>query len=176
MGNAATAKRPGPRPLPGAGAPRARAADDGAGRSGVEHQVVIPGRASARTRNLAPSTSGFRVRCCASPRNDEGDPDSNFKQQIRVRILAARFARAMLETCASEKQRAQGRPGARCTRGLVRERKRKKPHTSIQVQRKHPAFPAQWLYGLLRALPGESGFVVSVAPKKLASRELDASH
>jgi hypothetical protein len=25
-----------------------------------------------------------------------------------------------------------------------------------------PAFPAQWLYGLLRALPGESGFVVSV--------------
>src|ERR1700694_5008639 len=30
-----------------------------------------------------------------------------------------------------------------------------KLHTSIQVQRKHPAFPAQWLYGLLRAHPGE---------------------
>ena len=31
----------------------------------------------------------------------------------------------------------------------------KETHTSIQVQRRHPAFPAQWLYGLLRALPGE---------------------
>ena len=31
-----------------------------------------------------------------------------------------------------------------------------------------PAFPAQWLYGLLRALPGESGFVVSVVCGKLA--------
>ena len=31
----------------------------------------------------------------------------------------------------------------------------RKTHTSIQVQRRHPAFPAQWLYGLLRALPGE---------------------
>src|ERR1700719_2487278 len=26
-----------------------------------------------------------------------------------------------------------------------------------------PTFPAQWLYGLLRALPGESGFFASVA-------------
>jgi hypothetical protein len=34
----------------------------------------------------------------------------------------------------------------------------KKMHTSIQVQRRHPAFPAQWLYGLLRALPGERLF------------------
>ena len=31
-------------------------------------------------------------------------------------------------------------------------------HTSIQVQRRHPTFPAQWLYGLLRALPGERLF------------------
>src|SRR5262245_13048649 len=28
-------------------------------------------------------------------------------------------------------------------------------HTSIQVRRRHPAFPAQWLYGLFRALLGE---------------------
>ena len=31
----------------------------------------------------------------------------------------------------------------------------KELHTSIQVKRRHPTFPAQWLYGLLRALPGE---------------------
>src|SRR3954453_22528202 len=30
----------------------------------------------------------------------------------------------------------------------------------------HPAFPAQWLYGLWRALPGESGSLATVARKK----------
>src|ERR1700726_2594825 len=39
----------------------------------------------------------------------------------------------------------------------------------------NPAFPAQWFYGLFRALPGEPGFLATVAPEKLASRELDAS-
>ena len=31
----------------------------------------------------------------------------------------------------------------------------KEMHTSIQGSGSIPAFPAQWLYGLLRALPGE---------------------
>jgi hypothetical protein len=38
----------------------------------------------------------------------------------------------------------------------------KKAHTSIQVQRRHPTFPAQWFYGLYRALPGGTGLVVTV--------------
>src|SRR5437899_5103807 len=33
-----------------------------------------------------------------------------------------------------------------------------KVHTSIQGSGSIPAFPAQWLYGLLRALPGERLF------------------
>src|SRR5215213_4308195 len=33
-----------------------------------------------------------------------------------------------------------------------------KLHTSIQGSGNTPAFPAQWLYGLLRALPGERLF------------------
>src|SRR5215207_7117156 len=33
-----------------------------------------------------------------------------------------------------------------------------KRHTSIQGSGSIPAFPAQWLYGLLRALPGERLF------------------
>src|SRR5882672_12912163 len=41
-------------------------------------------------------------------------------------------------------KRAQGKPDARCTRGLVCKRHKEKTHTSIQVQRRHPAFPAQW--------------------------------
>jgi hypothetical protein len=38
-----------------------------------------------------------------------------------------------------------------------------------------PAFPAQWFYGLLRALPGEPGSFATVIPEMLASHELGAS-
>ena len=58
------------------------------------------------------------------------------------------------EIFALSNERAQGMPGARCTRGLVCKLQ-KNAHTSIQVQRRHPAFPAQWFYGLYRALPGD---------------------
>src|SRR3979490_327739 len=37
-----------------------------------------------------------------------------------------------------------------------------------------PAFPAQWFYGLLRALPGDRAFLPP-SPAKVAFRELDAS-
>ena len=51
----------------------------------------------------------------------------------------------------------------------------KKLHTSIQGSGEHPAFPAQWLYGLCRDLPGDEFLVDSVAPDQLlASQELDA--
>jgi hypothetical protein len=39
----------------------------------------------------------------------------------------------------------------------------------------HPAFPAQWFYGLFRALLGEPGSFATIAREKLASHELDAS-
>ena len=45
-------------------------------------------------------------------------------------------------------------PDARCTRGLMRKVV-EKARMSIQGSGEHPTFPAQWLYGLLRALPGE---------------------
>src|SRR5260221_5806048 len=35
----------------------------------------------------------------------------------------------------------------------------KETHTSIQVQSEHPGVPAQWLYGLWRALLGERAFL-----------------
>src|SRR5258705_5643419 len=44
----------------------------------------------------------------------------------------------------------------------------RKSHTSIQGSGGNPTFPAQWLYGLFRALPGVSGFLASVASRKLA--------
>src|SRR5712672_3318318 len=47
--------------------------------------------------------------------------------------------------------------------------------TRIQVWRRHPAFPAQWLYGLYEfALV--TGFLATIIPeKRFASRCLDAS-
>jgi hypothetical protein len=49
---------------------------------------------------------------------------------------------------ALEEMRAQGRPGARCTRGLVCNCALGKRTRAYRYRRSIPAFPAQWLYGL----------------------------
>jgi hypothetical protein len=68
-------------------------------------------------------------------------------------------------------------PDAHCTGGLAC--KKTKTHTSIQGSGGNPTFPAQWLYGVLHALPGVSGFLASVASRNMARRtseRLDADH
>jgi len=60
--------------------------------------------------------------------------------------------------CPSFNQRAQGRPGARCTRGLACQLRKQKCTRAYKFSGNTPAFPAQWLYGLLRTLPGERLF------------------
>jgi hypothetical protein len=60
----------------------------------------------------------------------------------------------------SSKQRAQGRPGAgwhpwsACSKKSTRQNHR--------FSRNHPAFPAQWFYGLYVVSPVRPGFVVTV--------------
>ena len=67
-------------------------------------------------------------------------------------------------------------PDARCTRGLMRKVV-KMARMSIQGSGEHPTFPAQWLYGLYRALPGDEFLVDSVATgQPLTVRQLDACH
>src|SRR6202048_245993 len=44
-----------------------------------------------------------------------------------------------------------------------------------QVTPESPGTPRAMVYGLYRALPGEPGFLATVAPEKLASQELDTS-
>jgi hypothetical protein len=39
----------------------------------------------------------------------------------------------------------------------------------------HPAFPAQWFYGLFRTLLGEPGSFATIAREKVTSHELGAS-
>ena len=59
------------------------------------------------------------------------------------------------------------------TRGLVCKLHEIKTHTSIQVQRKHPTFPAQWLYGLYVVSPVSRAFLPP--SPALLSCELDTS-
>src|SRR6267142_2611752 len=46
-------------------------------------------------------------------------------------------------------------PGARCTGSLVCDKKQTHERSHHGHTGNHPAFPAQWFYGLLRALPGD---------------------
>jgi hypothetical protein len=55
----------------------------------------------------------------------------------------------------SRPMRAQGRPSARCTRGLVCNMHKEVRTRAYRSSGEHPAFPAQWFDGLCRALPGD---------------------
>src|SRR5438477_10971842 len=80
--------------------------------------------------------------------------------EARLRVLAARFRPSFSISLSLSEERAQGKPGADCAR-----RSRAPEHTGIpcakhmgkdyRYSRDIPAFPTQWLYGFLRALPGE---------------------
>src|SRR5260370_41141447 len=88
-----------------------------------------------------------------------------------VRILGARCARALRRSTLSSNKRAQGKPGARCTRGLVCKNAQK-THTSIQVQRRQSGFPCAVVYGLLRALPGDRAFLPPSSLRNLFLKNL----
>jgi hypothetical protein len=92
--------------------------------------------------------------------------DLIFKQQTRVRLLAARFARGLNKLCPLDK-REQGMPGARCTRGLVCKIVRK-PHTSIQVQRRHSGIPCAMALRLMPCSPRRRIRLVTVAAGLMA--------
>jgi hypothetical protein len=68
-------------------------------------------------------------------------------------------------------KRAQGKPGARCTRGLACNRAQK-THTSIQVQRRQSGLPCAMVYGLLRALPGDRAFLPPSSLRNLFLKNL----
>ena len=82
--------------------------------------------------------------------------DSNFKQQIHVHILAAGCARG-LRVVVPRKQREQGMPDARCTRGPACKMGKRKTHTSIQVQRRHSGIPCAMALRLTSRSPRRIG-------------------
>ena len=102
--------------------------------------------------------------------------DSRGRAQTHFAISRRHVARALCFIAALERERAQGKPGARCTRGLVCKSCTKKTHTSIQVQRRHPDFPCAVVStGLYRALPGDRAFLPPSPLRTCVSQELDAS-
>src|SRR6266481_4250831 len=67
-------------------------------------------------------------------------------------------------------RREQGMPGARCTRDLACKMHKEKRTRAYRFSGSNPTFPAQWLYGLCRALPGERIRLVAVAAGLIADR------
>jgi hypothetical protein len=95
------------------------------------------------------------------PRSGVSKDGPRMKLLARVIVPAARNARALHQRCPSSNR---GRRECRCfnrTRSLACKWK-KHASKSPQVRRNDPALPAQWCYGLSRALPGEPGFVATV--------------
>src|ERR1700682_103591 len=80
----------------------------------------------------------------------------------------------MPELCATvaplREQRAQGKPDARCTRGLACNLHKRKRTRAYRLSGEHPAFPAQWFYGLLRALLGDPGPFATIVRRSFALR------
>ena len=62
-------------------------------------------------------------------------------------------------------------------RSTVRRLRYKRLHSGIQVKPKHPAFPAQWVDGLCRDLPGERCTIAPVALRMAdVHARLDIAH
>src|SRR6266550_1044924 len=91
-----------------------------------------------------------------------------------VRLLAARCARALHLLCPLLVQRAQGRPGACCTRGLACDLRKQK---CTRAYRAAGAFRPSLRNGFTAysELSPVNGSFATVARERRASRELDAS-
>src|SRR5665213_1082692 len=83
------------------------------------------------------------------------------------------FARGLPFRSALSELRAQGMPGARCTRSLAYDKKQSTRAYSLQVTPEKPGIPHAIGYGLWRALLGAPGFLATVACA--TSRRLDTS-
>src|SRR5882672_10922753 len=98
--------------------------------------------------------------CFAAPAMTVETSDSNFKQREGMPSLSrgAMRPRFCINFTLLDKRRAQGKPGADCTRGRAQE-----CTSRPQGNRINPAFPARMGYGLLRALPGVTSSLAPVA-------------
>jgi hypothetical protein len=141
--------------------------------------VLRPG--SRGTDGLLPGSTFSRLRTAAYPRHCERSRDdpgyrcAHPGYELNMTSRSRGTMRPSFASLALQNGRAQGRPGARCTRGLVCNLRIRTRTRAYRYRRSIPAFPAQWLYGLLRALPGERLFCHRRPREALASHGLNAS-
>jgi hypothetical protein len=72
-------------------------------------------------------------------------------------------------------RREPGMPGARRTRSLMCKINKAHEHSHHRFSRTHPTFPHALVLTASSVISPVTGFLATVIPKKLASRELDAS-
>jgi hypothetical protein len=112
----------------------------------------------AQAKQSGATKQGLDCFVARAPRNDGG---------VCVRIPATRCARVLQIRSPQKIERAQGRPGARCTRGLMCKCICKKTHMSIQVQRKQSGLPCAMALRLISCSPRrDQSLLVTVARKK----------
>jgi hypothetical protein len=105
------------------------------------------------------------------------DPPPPGEGEAHTSAISRHHSPEFCKIIRSKKQRAQGRPGARCTRGPVCKSSKQKRTRAYRFSGNTPAFPAQWLYGLFRALPGETWLACHRHSQEArASQELDTCH
>src|SRR4051795_10953349 len=93
-----------------------------------------------------------------------------------LRVLAARCARSFADRFALENSEGAGNAGCALHPRSHVHRAQESAHMSIQGSGEHPTSPAQWLYGLWRALPGERLFCLrSALGNRTSPRSIDAS-
>jgi len=95
--------------------------------------------------------------------------------EIYVFILATDFCPSVSNSFAPPLKRAQERPGARCTRGLVRKTACKSAHEHTgSAEAVRPSL-RNGFYSLFRALPGDRAFLPPSPARCEDHRQLDAS-
>jgi hypothetical protein len=87
------------------------------------------------------------------------DPSREGKKEHNS-AFSRRDAPEVCMNIAPKKKREQGKPGARCTRGLAcQDALSKKRTRAYRFSGSSPAFPAQRFYDLFRALPGDQALL-----------------
>ena len=148
--------------------------------SRLERRLGVPcGRGNARSRMCRlnsfklPTTvrgSSFRDGALApDPESRDSGLDASHRPGMTSHVLAIP-QRDPPEFCINrsrlDKQRAQGKPGGQCTRSLACEIDKAHERSHHRFTGNRPAFPAQWFYGLLRALPGDHA-LLTPSPARL---------
>ena len=126
---------------------------------------------TGRTGLLPPSPNGYGGQVVASaPRDDVGSPR-------HTSAFSRRDAPEVLQFVSPKKERAQGRPGARCTRGLMCKGKQKNAHEHTgSAEAVRPSLRNGFTTYFVLS-PARPELVCHRRPQEArASRELDTCH